>query len=107
MRVVLLACLCGVSTVAYAEVPVTYELTLKAAAFDKSEIKVPAGKPFIIKFNNLNAAPAELESKELRVEKLAAGNSSIVVRVKAVEPGKYLVVDEYQEDVAKTYVIVE
>jgi hypothetical protein len=29
------------------------------------------------------------------------------VRVKAMDPGKYLFVDEYQEDVAKGYVIVE
>jgi hypothetical protein len=85
----------------------TYETTLKDAAFTVAEIKVPAGKPFIIKMTNANAAPAELEAKELDIEKVAAGNSTIVVRVKAMEPGKYLFVDEYQEDVAKGYVIVE
>jgi len=90
-----------------AEDVTTYETTLKDAAFTVSEIKVPAGKPFIIKMTNANAAPAELEAKELKIEKVAAGNSTIVVRVKAMEPGKYLFVDEYQEDVAKGYVIVE
>jgi leucyl-tRNA synthetase len=90
-----------------AEDVTTYETTLKDAAFSVSEIKVPAGKPFIIKMINANAAPAELEAKELKIEKVAAGNSTIVVRVKAMEPGKYLFVDEYQEDVAKGYVIVE
>jgi leucyl-tRNA synthetase len=90
-----------------AEDVTTYETTLKDAAFSVSEIKVPAGKPFIIKMTNANAAPAELEAKELKIEKVAAGNSTIVVRVKAMEPGKYLFVDEYQEDVAKGYVIVE
>ena len=86
---------------------ITYETTLKDKAFTVSEIKVPAGKPFIIKMTNANSAPAELEAKELKIEKAAAGNSTIVVRVKAMEPGKYLFVDEYQEDVAKGYVIVE
>ena len=43
----------------------------------------------------------------MKIEKAVAGNSSIVVRVKAMTPGKYLFVDEYQEDVAKGYVIVE
>lgn len=86
---------------------VTYETTLKGNAFTVAEIKVPAGKPFMIKMINTNAAPAELEAKELKIEKVAAGNSTIVVRVKAMEPGKYLFVDEYQEDVAKGYVIVE
>lgn len=90
-----------------AEEVVTYETTLKGAAFTVAEIKVPAGKPFIIKMTNANSAPAELEAKELKIEKAAAGNSTIIVRVKAMEPGKYLFVDEYQEDVAKGYVVVE
>ena len=90
-----------------AEDIVTYETTLKDKAFTVAEIKVPAGKPFIIKLNNANAAAAELEAKELKVEKPVAANSSIVVRVKAMAPGKYLFVDEYQEEVAKGYVIVE
>ena len=90
-----------------AEDIITYETTLKDKAFTVSEIKVPTGKPFILKLNNANAAAAELEAKEMKIEKVVAGNSSIVVRVKAMEPGKYLFVDEYQEDVAKGYIIVE
>lgn len=90
-----------------AEDIVTYETTLKDKAFTVAEIKVPAGKPFIIKLNNANAASAELEAKDMKIEKAVPGNSSIVVRVKAMAPGKYLFVDEYQEDVAKGYVIVE
>jgi heme/copper-type cytochrome/quinol oxidase subunit 2 len=86
---------------------VTYETTLKGNGFTVAEIKVPAGKPFIMKMTNANAAPAELEAKELKIEKVAAGNSTIVVRVKAMKPGKYLFVDEYQEDVAKGYIIAE
>ena len=85
----------------------TYETTLKGAAFAPAELHVPAGKPFILKMTNTNSTPAELEAKELDVEKVAAGSSSIVVNVKAMQPGKYLFVDEYQEDVAKGYVIVE
>ncbi len=38
---------------------------------------------------------------------MAAGNSEIVVNVKGMAAGKYLFVDEFQEDVAKGYVIVE
>jgi Cupredoxin-like domain len=107
MRGLLIASMFVLSTAANAEDIVTYETTLKDKAFTVAEIKVPAGKPFIIKLNNGNAAAAELEAKELKIEKIVAGNSSIVVRVKAMEPGKYLFVDEYQEDVAKGYIIVE
>ncbi|MFO1034653.1 MAG: cupredoxin domain-containing protein [Hyphomicrobiales bacterium] len=92
---------------AQAEEAITVEISLKGNAFTPAEVKVPAGKPFVIKMKNENAAPAELEAKDLKIEKVAAGNSEIVVKVKGMPAGKYLFVDEYQEDVAKGYVIVE
>lgn len=85
----------------------TYELTLKGDVFTPPEIKVPAGAAFMIKMKNENASPAELEAKPLKIEKVAAGHSFIVVRVGALQPGKYLFVDEFQEDTAKGYVIAE
>ena len=91
----------------HAEDLVTYETTLKGNAFTVPEIRVPAGKPFIIKLINVNAAAAELEAKDLKIEKPVAANSEIIVRVKAMEKGKYLFVDEYQEEIAKGYVVVE
>ena len=92
---------------AVAEDMITYEVTLVEQAFTPGEITVPADKSFIIKMKNANAAPAEFEAKDMQIEKVAAGNSEIVVRVKALAPGKYLFVDEHQEDTAKGYVIVE
>ena len=90
-----------------AEEVVTYEVTLSKDVFTPAEIKVPAGKPFMLKMINGNAKPAELESKPMKVEKIAPANGTIVVRVRAMEPGKYLFVDEFQEDTAKAHVIVE
>ncbi|MGH6854931.1 MAG: cupredoxin domain-containing protein [Aestuariivirga sp.] len=98
---------CLTATPTFAEDTVTYEITLKDQAFTPAEIKVPAGKAFMIKMTNANAAAAELESHDMKIEKVAAGNSTIVVRVKALEPGTYLFVDEFQEDVAKGQVIAE
>jgi plastocyanin len=92
---------------ARAEDAVTYEVTLTGEAFAPAEIEVPAGKAFIIKMKNTNPAPAEFEAKAMQIEKVVAGNSEIVVRVKALEPGKYLFVDEYHEDAAKGFVIAE
>lgn len=91
----------------HAEDIVTYEVTLSKDVFTPAELKIPAGKPFMLKLNNANAKPAELESKPMKVEKIAPANGSIVVRVRAMDPGKYLFVDEFQEDTAKAYVIVE
>lgn len=84
-----------------------FEISIKDKAFTPAEIHVGANTPFVIKLTNSNAAPVELEAKELKIEKVAAGNSEIVVKVKGMPAGKYLFVDEYQEDVAKGYVIVE
>lgn len=99
--------LMAAATSATADDLVTYELSLKGTVFTPAELKVPAGKPFIIKFSNTNAAAAELEAKDLQIEKVAAPNSDILVRVKAKDPGKYLFVDEYHEDVAKGFIVVE
>jgi hypothetical protein len=95
------------SVPALADDPQSFELSLKGTVFTPAELHVPAGKPFVIKFKNENSAPAELEAKDLKIEKVAAGNSEIVARVKALPAGKYLFVNEYEEDVAKGYVIVE
>lgn len=95
------------ATAVLADEEKVYEVTLKGAVLEPAEIHVPKGTAFVIKFNNSNDAPAELEAKDLKIEKIAAGKSSIVVKVKAMAPGKYLFVDEFQEDVAKGYVIVE
>jgi plastocyanin len=90
-----------------ADDPVTYDLMLREHVFEPSELKVPAGKPFKIKFRNTNSAPAELESKSLKVEKVVAGSAEATVNVRALEPGRYEFVDEFHEDEAKGVVIAE
>lgn len=85
----------------------TYDLTLEGTTFSPAELRVPAGKPFVIKFNNTNAAPAELESIDLKVEKIAPPNSTIMVRVLSPDAGTYTFVDEFQEDVAKGTIVAE
>jgi len=95
------------SLVAEAADPVTYEITLKDQKFAPAELKVPAGKAFIIKLSNENDAPAEFESKEMKFEKVVAGRAEIVVKVKALPKGTYKFVDEYHEDTALGTVIAE
>ena len=92
---------------ARAEEPPTFELSIKGQAFVPGEIHVTAGKPFILKLKNENDAPVELEGKELKIEKVVAGKSEIAVRVRGMKAGRYLFVDEYQEDVAKGFVIAK
>ena len=92
---------------ARAEDPATYEIKLEGQTFTPAEIRVEAGKPFIIKFTNANAAPAEFESIDLKIEKIAPPNTTVMVRAQAVDKGTYVFVDEFQEDVAKGTVVAE
>ena len=92
---------------AFADDVKIYTLTLKDKTFTPSELKVPAGQAFMLEFSNENAAPAELESSDLQIEKVAPGNSKITVRVKALEAGSYAFVDEFQEDDAKGVIVAE
>jgi plastocyanin len=83
------------------------EITLKDQTFTPAEIKVPVGEAVLVKFKNLNAAPAEIESKPLKIEKVVQGGGEILVNVKARAAGKFLFVDEYHEDVAKGFFVAE
>jgi len=85
----------------------TIEVTLQNDTFSPAEVKVAANTAVILKFINKDAAAAEIEAKDLNIEKVVVGNSEIIVRVRPLKPGKYLFVNEYKEDVTKGYVVVE
>lgn len=86
---------------------VTYEITLKGQTFTPAELKVPAGAAFIIRLKNENDAPAELESKEMKFEKIVAGHSTILARVQALPGGEFEYYDEYHEDTARGTIVSE
>ncbi|MGE0241072.1 MAG: cupredoxin domain-containing protein [Parvibaculaceae bacterium] len=92
---------------AEAKDPVTYEMTLKGQTFMPAELKVPAGTSFVIRLKNENDAPAEFESKEMKFEKVVAGHSEILTRVKALPGGIFEFYDEYHEDEARGTVVSE
>jgi hypothetical protein len=91
----------------YADDPKPLEVTLRGGVFTPSEIKIPVGQTVLVKFKNLNAGPAEIESKPLKIEKVVPGGGEIVANVKAKSAGTFLFVDEYQEDVAKGFFVAE
>ena len=83
------------------------EISLKSNGFSPAEVTVPAGEAITLTVRNLDTTPAEFESKELKVEKVIAGNSSIVVKLRPLKPGRYVFFDEYHEDVAKGTLIAK
>jgi plastocyanin len=83
------------------------EVSLKGEVFTPSEIEIPVGQTVVVRFRNLNAGPAEIESKALKIEKVVPGGGEILANVKARAAGRFLFVDEYHEDVAKGFFVAK
>jgi hypothetical protein len=86
---------------------VTIQLSIKNHRFVPSEIKAPAGKPILLRIRNQDATPAEFESVTLRVEKVITGNSEGVVRLRALEPGRYKFFDDFNKETTQGTLVVQ
>jgi len=84
----------------------TIQLSLKNHRFAPAEIAAPANHPVTIEVSNQDATPAEFESKQLRVEKVVAGNSKIIVQIRPLAPGRYRFYDDYHEDTTEGFLVV-
>ncbi len=92
---------------ALAEEAATVRLTLKDHRFQPAEARAPAGKPITIEIKNLDATPAEFESKTLRVEKVVAGGGVITVQIRPLAAGRYRFFDDYHEDTTEGFLNVQ
>lgn len=73
------------------------QLSLKNHRFEPAELNAPANQPLTLEVANQDPTPAEFESKNLRVEKVVAGNSKITVKIRPLAPGRYRFFDDYHE----------
>ncbi|WP_409561807.1 cupredoxin domain-containing protein [Hyphomicrobium sp. MC8b] len=83
------------------------EISIKDHKFEPDALKLPIGKPIKITVKNLDATPEEFESHDLGFEKIIAGNSSAVIRVKPLKPGTYMFFGEFHQDSALGHVVAE
>lgn len=83
------------------------EISIKDHKFEPDALKLPVGKPIKITVKNLDATPEEFESHDLGFEKIIAGNSSAVIRVKPLKPGTYMFFGEFHQDSALGHVVAE
>ncbi len=102
-----LALLMAGATTARADEPLTLDLTIKDHRFEPAELKVPAGKPFIIRVKNLDPLAEEFDSVALKIEKVIAGRAEGIVRSRGLDPGRYAFIGEYHADTAKGTIIAE
>ena len=89
--VVMFAPLSGGASAAPPEIP----LLIEKNQFQPADVKVKSGAPFVLVITNRNAAAAEFESKELRVEKVIPAGKTVKVRMRALKPGTYPFVDDF------------
>ena len=82
-------------------------LTIENNRFSPAEIKVPAGKPFVLVVTNKDAKPEEFESKELRIEKVIPAGKTANIRVRALKPGSYPFFGEFNPKTAQGRIIAE
>ena len=85
----------------------SFTVTIKDHKFSPSELKVPAGKRITVTVVNDDPTPEELESRELKIEKIIPGKSKGVVRFGPLTKGRYPFFGEYHEDTAKGAVVAE
>jgi hypothetical protein len=72
-------------------------ISIKNHRFQPTEISGPANVPITLHVKNQDPTPMEFESVSLRVEKVVPGNSTGVVRLRPLSPGRYNFFDDFNQ----------
>ena len=82
-------------------------ITIENHRFTPAEVAVPANQRITLTIVNKDASTEEFESRELKVEKIVAGNGKITVRVGPLKPGRYKFEGEFHADTAQGVLIAK
>ena len=85
----------ALSLSASAQQAANVSISVKNHQFQPAQIHAPANVPIELRVKNLDATPMEFESVSLRVEKVVAGNSEGVIRIRPLAPGSYNFFDDF------------
>jgi len=83
--------------VSAADAPPEIPLTIDKNQFQPTAVKVKANTPFVLVITNKSAKAAEFESKDLRVEKVVPAGKTVNVRIRALKPGTYSFLDDFNQ----------
>ena len=83
---------------AAAQQAASVSISVKNHRFQPAEIHAPANVPIELHVKNLDSTPMEFESVTLRVEKVVAGNSEGLIRLRPLEPGRYNFFDDFHQE---------
>ena len=85
----------------------TFMLTIQDHRFDPAQLEVPAGKKLKLVVSNLDPTPEELESRDLKREKVIAGKAQATISIGPLKPGTYKFVGEFHEATAQGQIIAK
>jgi plastocyanin len=103
----IMAAALGASSLAGAADPTTVKLTLKDHQFTPSEVHVPAGTPVTLVIRNEDSSAEEIDSPQLKIEKIIAGGQEVSLTLHPLDKGSYPFAGEYHEDTAKGTLVAE
>jgi cupredoxin-like protein len=83
----------------------TVTINVKGHRFQPAQITAPARVPIELHVKNLDPTPMEFESVSLRVEKVVAGNSEGIIRLRPLDPGSYNFFDDFNPETNGTLVV--
>ena len=89
----------------WADEPV--EVHLKNHKFSPAVIKVRANKPSMIVLHNDDGSADEFDSSSLKIERVVPGHAKANIRIRALAPGKYPFMGEFNASTAQGMVIAE
>ena len=84
-----------------------FTLVIKEHRFQPAELTVPANKKVKLLVENKDATPEEFESHELNREKVIPGNSSAVMFIGPLAPGRYPFFGEFNEKTAQGVIVAQ
>jgi Cupredoxin-like domain len=88
-----------------AQQAVSVSISVQNHRFQPAQIHAPAKVPIELHVKNLDPTPMEFESVSLRVEKVVAGNSEGVIRLRPLEAGSYSFFDDFNRQTRGTLVV--
>lgn len=83
----------------------TVNISVKNHRFQPAQIQALAKMPIELHVKNLDPTPMEFESVSLRVEKVVAGNSVGIIRLRPLEPGSYSFFDDFNQETNGTLIV--
>ena len=84
-----------------------FTLVIQNHVFQPAQLDLPAGQKIRLLVENKDATPEEFESHSLNREKVIAGNSSAIIYIGPLEPGRYPFFGEFHEETAQGVIVVK